>query len=268
MRSAAFAAVGRKGAKAGGKAAAAMARPMFGLFARRPLDCFAAVLAGGLAVQIGVNALFLQEGRHPSPFFEATPVPRPNLRTAPMPKPLTEERTGSLAALANEPPPERVRAVQAALAAAGKYDGPIDGAYGKRTSSAILAYELAAGLPPTGEPTQALLDHLAPKKPGASVPVPRAKAGGAPTAPTIATLAAASAPAATPAAPAPSPKVLAAQKALAKLGYGPVRLDGLPGTATKQAIARFEADRKLPVTGELSPRVAKEIAAVSGVPLN
>jgi peptidoglycan hydrolase-like protein with peptidoglycan-binding domain len=179
-----------------------------------------------------------------------------------MPKPSTEERTGSLAALANEPPAERVRAVQAALAAAGKYDGPVDGVYGKRTSAAILAYELAAGLPPTGEPSQAILDHLAPKR--TSVPVPRAKAEGA----TMASIAAAAAAAPQATAPAPSPRVLAAQKALAKLGYGPVRLDGVPGTATKQAISRFEADRKLPVTGELSPRVVKEIASVSGMPVN
>jgi peptidoglycan hydrolase-like protein with peptidoglycan-binding domain len=245
----------------GGKAAAAVARPVLGLLARRPLDGFAVVLAAGLAVQIGVNALFMQEGRHPAPFFEAAPMPRPNLRTSPMPKPTTEERTGSLAALANEPPAERVRAVQAALAAAGKYDGPVDGVYGKRTSAAILAYELAAGLPPTGEPSQAILEHLVPKRAG--VPVPRAKAEGA----TMATMAAAAA-APAPAAPAPSPRVLAAQKALAKLGYGPVRLDGVPGTATKQAISRFEADRKLPVTGELSTRVVKEIASVSGMPVN
>ncbi len=247
----------------GGKAAAAVARPVLGLLSRRPLDSFAVVLAAGLAVQIGVNALFLQEGRHPAPFFEAAPVPPPNLRTSPMPKPTTEERTGSLAALANEPPPERVRAVQAALAAAGKYDGPVDGVYGKRTSAAILAYELAAGLPPTGEPSQAILDQLAPKR--ASVPVPRAKTEGA----TMASIAAAAAaPAPAPAAPAPSPRVLAAQKALAKLGYGPVRLDGVPGAATRQAIARFEADRKLPVTGELSSRVVKEIAQVSGMPVH
>jgi peptidoglycan hydrolase-like protein with peptidoglycan-binding domain len=155
--------------------------------------------------------------------------------------------------------------VQAALAAAGKYDGPVDGVYGKRTSAAILAYELAAGLPPTGEPSQAILDHLAPKR--GSVPVPRAKAEGATMASIAAAAAAAPAASATPA-PAPSPRVLAAQKALAKLGYGPVRLDGVPGAATKQAISRFEADRKLPVTGELSSRVVKEIASVSGMPVN
>jgi peptidoglycan hydrolase-like protein with peptidoglycan-binding domain len=98
--------------------------------------------------------------------------------------------------------------------------------------------------------------------PAKTIPVPRARqAPVAPPPPMPATAAPATATAA-------SPRVLAAQKALSSLGYGPVRLDGVPGVATRQAIARFEADRKLPVTGELSARVVKEIAAVSGMPVN
>ena len=62
-----------------------------------------------------------------------------------------------------------------------------------------------------------------------------------------------------------SPKtVLAAQKALAKLGYE-VKADGVMGAATRQAIERFERSQKLPVTGELGARSVKKLAAVSGV---
>lgn len=59
--------------------------------------------------------------------------------------------------------------------------------------------------------------------------------------------------------------VVAAQKALLKLGYGPVKTDGVAGPATRQAIERFERERRLPVTGELGPRTVRELTAQSGV---
>lgn len=40
------------------------------------------------------------------------------------------------------------------------------------------------------------------------------------------------------------------QRALTKLGYGPLKDDGLMGPGTKAAIEKFERDRKLPVKGE------------------
>jgi hypothetical protein len=65
----------------------------------------------------------------------------------------------------------------------------------------------------------------------------------------------------------PSKQVVAAQKALQKLGYGPIKADGVFGSGTKQAIERFERDRKLPLTGELAGRTAKELlAAAAAIP--
>ena len=63
-------------------------------------------------------------------------------------------------------------------------------------------------------------------------------------------------------------KVIAAQRALTKLGYGPIKNDGVIGPGTRQAIERFERDRKLAVTGELSPRTARALAAQSGIALD
>jgi hypothetical protein len=63
-----------------------------------------------------------------------------------------------------------------------------------------------------------------------------------------------------------TPRVAAAQKALVKLGYV-VKSDGLMGAGTRKAIEMFEQSRKLPVTGELSPRVMRELSALSGVPV-
>lgn len=59
-------------------------------------------------------------------------------------------------------------------------------------------------------------------------------------------------------------RVLAVQQALAKLGYS-VSADGVAGSRTRQAIEAFEKSRNLPVTGQLSPKLARELAARSGV---
>ncbi|MGV7031128.1 peptidoglycan-binding domain-containing protein [Methylobacterium symbioticum] len=58
--------------------------------------------------------------------------------------------------------------------------------------------------------------------------------------------------------------VLQAQRALNKLGYGPLKADGLIGPGTRAAIEKFERDRKLPVKGEAAGRTLKELAARAG----
>ena len=56
-----------------------------------------------------------------------------------------------------------------------------------------------------------------------------------------------------------------AQRALTRLGYGPLRADGVLGSGTRAALERFERDRRLPVTGELNPRTVRELASASGI---
>lgn len=65
--------------------------------------------------------------------------------------------------------------------------------------------------------------------------------------------------------PKPDKAVIQAQKALAKLGYGPLKADGVMGSSTRAAIEKFEKDRKLPVRGEPSGRTLRELAARSGI---
>ena len=62
----------------------------------------------------------------------------------------------------------------------------------------------------------------------------------------------------------PTARVAAVQKALIKSGFV-LRADGVMGATTRQALERFERDRRLPVTGELSPRTLRELAQESGV---
>lgn len=59
----------------------------------------------------------------------------------------------------------------------------------------------------------------------------------------------------------PDPAVARAQRALSKLGYGPLKDDGLMGPGTRAAIERFERDRKLPVKGEAAGRTLRELTA-------
>ena len=66
---------------------------------------------------------------------------------------------------------------------------------------------------------------------------------------------------------APTPRVVAVQRALNDFGYGPVKATGVYGSETIAAIQKFERDRKLPVTGQISPRLLRELAALTGRPL-
>ena len=64
----------------------------------------------------------------------------------------------------------------------------------------------------------------------------------------------------------PQASVMQAQKALSKLGYGPLKADGLMGATTRAAIEKFERDRKLPVKGEPAGRTLRELAARAALP--
>lgn len=62
-----------------------------------------------------------------------------------------------------------------------------------------------------------------------------------------------------------SERIMQVQRALNKLGYGPLKPDGNYGAASRQALERFEADRKLAVRGEPMGRTLRELARASGL---
>ena len=64
--------------------------------------------------------------------------------------------------------------------------------------------------------------------------------------------------------PTPPSKVVLVQRALNDFGYGPVKSSGSVGPDTTAAIQKFERERKLPVTGQISPRFLRELATVTG----
>jgi peptidoglycan hydrolase-like protein with peptidoglycan-binding domain len=223
-----------------------MLRRWLALVQRRPVDSFAAVLGLAAVATIVVNSLFLQPGPHPTPLFAARPLPiaeTTGILPRPRPADIDIANTGS------RPRSETVAAIQRELALRGFYDGTIDGAPGAKTDASIRDFEQANGIKPTGEANDGLLRAIM------RSPLKSAKHDAPVRKDPIADLLA------------PSKQVMAIQRALSDFGYGQVSPTGLYDPATRAAIERFERDRRMPVTGQISDRVTRELSALSGRPL-
>jgi hypothetical protein len=61
-----------------------------------------------------------------------------------------------------------------------------------------------------------------------------------------------------------SRRVAAVQRALTEYGYGQLKPTGTVGSDTLAAIQKFERDRKLPITGQMSDRLVRELSTVTG----
>jgi len=195
-----------------------------------PKDVLAGLLAAAAVCAILANALFLQAGRHPSPMFSSVvTLPAPQAAlVSPLPRPRPVELT-------SEPP--EIRPVEAR------------GADPKHVE--------IKSADPRGDS----------KKPDSKNPDLVVKSTGAPTA--------APANAARPPAPIPDTaqsagarRVAAVQRALTQYGYGQLKATGAVGSDTQAAITKFERDRKLPVTGQMSDRLVKELTAMIGHPID
>jgi peptidoglycan hydrolase-like protein with peptidoglycan-binding domain len=62
-------------------------------------------------------------------------------------------------------------------------------------------------------------------------------------------------------------RVAAVQRTLTEYGYGQLKPTGAVGADTQAAIQKFERDRKLPVTGQMSDRLVRELTAMIGHPI-
>ena len=63
-------------------------------------------------------------------------------------------------------------------------------------------------------------------------------------------------------------RVAAVQRALTEYGYGQLKPTGTVGSDTQAAIQKFERARKLPVTGQVSDRLVRELTATIGHPVD
>ncbi len=227
---------------------------------RRPRRAFGGkqmrrILAGGALVVgavIVVNALTLQDQRHAAPLFgkSTTVVVReePAQESAPVaplpaPRPVTvaQRTTDSTTTQAIAPSADPI----------GREIARIEQRPAPKAEPARVAAPVAKPV----EKPQAKPAHVEPR------PVKQADAKKEPKpakADAIAGLLKSD-----PTKPAASDKsVLAAQRALQKLGYV-VSPNGVFGPGTKQAVAQFERDHQIPVTGALSQKTMRELARLS-----
>ena len=224
-------------------------------FMRNPARFIVTSLMVAFGGAIIINATSLQGERHPSPFFAVAPankltgIPLPPARPSSL---VAFGTTASIRAQLSEAELAKqamlIKDLQGALARRGFYAGSIDGQASSRFDIAISEFEKAALLPVTGEPSEKLLTFVAASKltmkdqllvlikdSAQSIIVDKPKTN------------------------------LQVQKALNKLGYGPIVEDGIYGATTKGALEQFEKKHKLAVRGEPNGRVLKELTAASGI---
>lgn len=256
------------------------------VIATHPRQSVATVMSAAAAFIIISNALFLQPGQHPAPIFapkaktglppvESVTLPRPRVvETAPVNQELIQPTPSAQPAQPMQPRgrADIVTDIQRELARKGFYDGPVDGIWGARTDGALRDFAQVAGLktqleaseeivralsrsavtkgsrpasdavPVAGSRHDPITEFLTPPRDIPNVPAPAV-------------------------APAGSKRLVAIQRALTDFGYGQIRPTGTMGPETQAAIERFERDRKLPVTGQLSDRLVRELGTVTGRPI-
>ncbi|MBI4276031.1 MAG: peptidoglycan-binding protein [Rhizobiales bacterium] len=61
-----------------------------------------------------------------------------------------------------------------------------------------------------------------------------------------------------------SKRVMTVQRVLAEFGYGQIKATGTVDDDTRVAIERYERQHKLPVTGEVSDRLTKNLSVMTG----
>src|SRR3984893_2962067 len=217
----------RRGAKAVAVEADAERGLVMRILLHSPKDTVAGALAFAAISAIIANALFLQAGRHPSPMFgSVVAIPAAALAPAsPLPRPRPVEADASLL----EPKPAEPKPAEPKLAeprpAEPKPADPLTNLV-KATSAAPAASSTIVRPP---------------------APIPLSSRNETSTNPA-----------------AGSRRVAAVQRALTQYGYGQLKPTGTVGTETQAAIQKFERERKIPVTGQMSDRLVRELTTVIG----
>ena len=228
----------RRGARAVAVEAEAERGLAMRILLHSPKDTVAGALAFAAVSAIIANALFLQAGRHPSPMFGSV-VAMPAVALAPgspLPRPRPVEADGS----AIEPKLAEPKAVEPkafepkALEPKALEPKPVE----PKVADPLANLVKATSASPAAAPSNVA-------RPPAPIPASSRSE-------TIANSASA------------SRRVAAVQRALAEYGYGQLKPTGTAGSDTQAAIQKFERTRNLPVTGQVSDRLMRELAAMIG----
>ncbi|MEA2830538.1 MAG: hypothetical protein QOF22_1286 [Bradyrhizobium sp.] len=217
----------------GARAVAIEAKPARGLAMRillqSPKDTIAGAVAFAVVTAIIANALFLQAGHHPSPMFgSAVAMPAALVIANPLPRPRPAEAdTAQIEPKLADPKPAEPKVAEP-RAVEPKPDAK--------------SADPLANLVKATSATPMVPSNIA--RPPAPIPVSSRSE-------TITT-------------PSVSRRVAAVQRALTEYGYGQLKPTGAVGTDTQAAIQKFERERKIPVTGQMSDRLVRELTAMIG----
>ena len=217
----------RRGAGAAAIEAEAERGLVMRMLLHSPKDMIAGALAFAAISAIIANALFLQAGHHPSPMFgSVVAIPQAGLTPAsPLPRPRPVELATRLA---DTSPPEAK---------------PVELRPAEIKSAEIKPAEPKATEPKAADPLANLVKATAATPATSNVPRP---------------------PAPIPTAAQGARRVAAVQRVLTEYGYGQLKPTGTIGSDTQAAIQKFERERKLPVTGQMSDRLVRDLVAMTG----
>jgi Putative peptidoglycan binding domain len=200
-----------------------------------PKDTLAGLVAVSAVSAIVANALFLQTGRHPAPMF-GTVINLPAPSSLPLSNPLPRPRPVGADTSPLEPKATEFR-IEPKPA-----DKPAEKAQEKPV-------EATASTPRSADPMTALVKTMTstPTHPAVTVARP---------------------PAPIPVQQTPAARRLAGvQRALSEYGYGQLKVTGTMSGETQSAIQKFEREHKMQVTGQVSDRLLRELAAAIGHPV-
>ncbi|MBR0717710.1 peptidoglycan-binding domain-containing protein [Bradyrhizobium liaoningense] len=206
-----------------------------------PKDTLAGLIACAAIGAIVANALFLQTGRHPAPMF-GTVVNLPAPPSMSLSNPLPRPRPLAADSLPLEPKPMEFRVPEARPAE----PKPVEP---RAVERAPEKPEATASTSRSADPMTNLV------KATTSAPSPSSVAVARPPAPIPVQQNAA------------ARRVAAVQRALSEYGYGQLKVTGAIGGETQAAIQKFEREHKMPVTGQVSDRLLRELAAAIGHPV-
>ncbi|MHC2620874.1 hypothetical protein ACVIW2_002906 [Bradyrhizobium huanghuaihaiense] len=225
----------RRGAKGGAKAAVIDVETERNLVMRvllhSPKDTLAGLVAVAAIGAIVANALFLQTGRHPAPMF-GTVINLPAPSSVPLSNPMPRPRPVGADTSPLEPKATefRVEPKPAERAAEKPVEKPV---------------EATASTPRAGNDPMTNLVKATTSTPPSAIRPP------------------APIPMQSPAAR----RIAGVQRALSEYGYGNLKITGTMGGETQSAIQKFEREHKMPVTGQVSDRLLRELAAAIGHPV-
>ena len=205
------------------------------LLLHSPKDMVAGLLAFAACSAVVANALFLQTGQHPAPMFgsvvhlgASSPLPRP--------RPLEADTAGAEPRLA-EPRLAEPRLAESRLAEPRliepRANDPMANMIKATAAAPLSSAPMVPPLPPA--PSSVV-------RPPAPIPAPVHITG--------------------------SRRVAAVQRALSENGYGQLKATGTIGADTQAAIQKFERERRMPVTGQVSDRLVRELTVVTGHPID